>query len=448
DATAAQRSEAVVAAAKFYAAWLPKLVTGPGNMPTSYADLGPSAGYLRYVERASRRLARSTFYGMARWQGGLEHKQGFLARIVDIGAELFAMTAVCAYAARRTTDPESAQALADAFCRQSRLRVEALFKALWTNTDARDERLATRVLAGDLTWAEAGVLDVSEGTGPWIAEEHHGPANEPNVHRRSRCGPAVAGVEAPATAAARGTAGSAHRQVPLPPGENVLEPGEPVLRCARPAQLVPLAREQQQLGRHPALLQPHVPALPLLYRAAPVLLGVDHQRGRAHLVQVRHRALCGHLLGVGAHVRLGEVPPDVRRTDEAGRVQEPALHDRRREPVGAGGQPRGHEPAVGAAEHTDAIGIQPRIGQRSIEEGEHVGGVPVPERAGDRPAVLLPVAGRPSWVAEHDGVACPGVGLYLVEKRGCVLAVRAAVDEQQHRVRPLPLRQCHPAVQD
>ena len=139
------------------------------------------------MERASRRLARSTFYGMARWQGGLEHKQGFLGRIVDIGAELFAMTAVCAYAARREpAEAESAQRLADAFCRQSRLRVEGLFKALWRNTDARDEKLATRVLDGDLTWAEAGVLDVSEGTGPWIAEEHRGPSTESNVHRSYR----------------------------------------------------------------------------------------------------------------------------------------------------------------------------------------------------------------------------------------------------------------------
>lgn len=186
DASAADRSEALVAAAKFYASWLPRLVTGAGQVPTSYADLGPSARHLRYVERSSRRLARSTFYGMARWQGGLEHKQGFLGRIVDIGAELFAMTAVCAYAARREDESGSARAMVDTFCRQSRLRVEALFRALWVNTDARDEQLAARVLAGDVTWAEAGVLDPSEGTGPWIADPHHGPSAEPGVRRRYR----------------------------------------------------------------------------------------------------------------------------------------------------------------------------------------------------------------------------------------------------------------------
>ena len=82
---------------------------------------------------------------MARWQGGLERRQGFLARVVDIGAELFAMAASCvrAQALRADGDIGSAR-LADVFCRQARLRVERLFDALWQNTDVIDERLARR----------------------------------------------------------------------------------------------------------------------------------------------------------------------------------------------------------------------------------------------------------------------------------------------------------------
>ncbi len=52
-----------------------------------------AGGHVRHIERASRKLARSTFYAMARWQGKLERKQSFLGRVVDIGAELFAMSA-------------------------------------------------------------------------------------------------------------------------------------------------------------------------------------------------------------------------------------------------------------------------------------------------------------------------------------------------------------------
>ena len=91
----ARRARAAAQAGGFYARWLPTLVTGEGQRPGAYSEFGPLAAHLRYVERASRKLARATFYGMARWQGRLEHKQGFLGRIVDIGAELFAMSAAC-----------------------------------------------------------------------------------------------------------------------------------------------------------------------------------------------------------------------------------------------------------------------------------------------------------------------------------------------------------------
>ena len=86
-----RKVKAAAKAGKFYARWLPTLATGKGQLPTAFTEFGPLAGHLRYDERASRRLARSTFYGMSRWQGRLEHKQRFLARIVDIGTELFAI---------------------------------------------------------------------------------------------------------------------------------------------------------------------------------------------------------------------------------------------------------------------------------------------------------------------------------------------------------------------
>ncbi len=92
---ATRRARAAARAGGFYAKWLPTLVTGEGQRPGAYSEFGRLAAHLRYVERASRKLARVTFYGMARWQGRLERKQGFLGRIVDIGAELFAISAVC-----------------------------------------------------------------------------------------------------------------------------------------------------------------------------------------------------------------------------------------------------------------------------------------------------------------------------------------------------------------
>ncbi|MBO3747213.1 acyl-CoA dehydrogenase family protein [Streptosporangiaceae bacterium NEAU-GS5] len=159
----------VVKAGGFYARWLPTLVAGRGQLPTSYAEFGPLAQHLRYVERASRKLARSTFYAMSRWQGRLEHKQAFLARIVDIGAELYAITAVCVRALEDGAElGRRPYELADTFCHQARLRAEERFAQLWDNNDSRDVRLAGLVLDGRYTFVEEGIIDPSS-EGPWIA---------------------------------------------------------------------------------------------------------------------------------------------------------------------------------------------------------------------------------------------------------------------------------------
>ncbi|MFD0294001.1 acyl-CoA dehydrogenase family protein [Streptomyces sp. NPDC127118] len=193
DKPLSAKAKAGANAAGFYARWLPRLVTGPGQLPRTYGEFNPPghpdlAAHLRYVERASRRLARSTFYAMSRWQGRMETKQGFLGRIVDIGAELFAMSAACVRAELlRSTDDHGREAyrLADVFCHQSRVRVEELFTRLWSNTDDLDRRLVDGVLSGAYTWLEEGVIDPS-GEGPWIADATPGPSTRENVHRTVR----------------------------------------------------------------------------------------------------------------------------------------------------------------------------------------------------------------------------------------------------------------------
>ncbi|KAA1248957.1 acyl-CoA dehydrogenase [Mycobacterium simiae] len=191
-----KKAKAAVGASGFYAKWLPKLAFGEGQRPTAYSQFGPLASHLRFVERSSRKLARNTFYGMARWQAALEQKQGFLGRIVDIGAELFAMSAACVRAeAQRAADPvvgKQAYELAEVFCQQATLRVEALFHALWSNTDNDDVRLTSDVLEGRYSWVEEGIIDQSEGTGPWIAHWEPGPSTEKNLARRFLTAPTEA----------------------------------------------------------------------------------------------------------------------------------------------------------------------------------------------------------------------------------------------------------------
>ena len=178
-----RKAKALGKAGAFYATWYPRLAVGRGQAPQSYASFGELAGQMRFVERASRKLARSTFYAMARWQAGTEDHGAFLGRIVDIGAELFAISATVVYTQTALRDhPERAaetQELAKAFCNQAQHRTERLFHELWDNADASNHSLALDVLKGRHTWLEEGIIDPSAGDGPMVpsAETDLGTAN-------------------------------------------------------------------------------------------------------------------------------------------------------------------------------------------------------------------------------------------------------------------------------
>jgi alkylation response protein AidB-like acyl-CoA dehydrogenase len=171
------KAKTAAQAGAFYAKWLPGLTVGKGQKPGSYDEFGDLATHLRYVERHSRKLARTTFYAMGRWQAKLEKKQAFLGRIVDIGAELYAIASAVTYANTiKTQTPQrgvEAFALADLFCKQARGRAEALFGELWSNNDDANYQAAQEVLAGRYQWIEEGIADPS-GDGPMIAPQPEG----------------------------------------------------------------------------------------------------------------------------------------------------------------------------------------------------------------------------------------------------------------------------------
>jgi hypothetical protein len=84
-----------------------------------------------------------------------------LFRLVDIGAELYAMCATCVRATAMVTErpgDESPVRLADLFCRQARTRVEALFDGLFDANDRPAYRVAQLVLDGEYKWLEQGIF--------------------------------------------------------------------------------------------------------------------------------------------------------------------------------------------------------------------------------------------------------------------------------------------------
>ena len=145
-----------VGAARFYALWYPKLwlprLGAPGGLNLS----GPLAGHLRYVERATRRLARDLFHMMARYQQGLQRKQMVLGRLVDSGAEIFAMAAVLARA--HASGNRKDEQLADLFCRKARRRLATLHHAVYCNDDEFSYKTARQLLEGEFADLEDNIL--------------------------------------------------------------------------------------------------------------------------------------------------------------------------------------------------------------------------------------------------------------------------------------------------
>jgi hypothetical protein len=177
DIPLGDKARTAVKAGGFYATWLPKLAAGKGTNPASYSEFGDLAEHLRFAERNCRKLARSTFYGMSRWQGKLEKKQSFLGRIVDIGAELYGIACACVYSQTLASeDPANAAQyieLADLFCHQARRRTDRLLHDLWFNDDADNYDAAMKVLDGRYTMFERDIIDPA-GEGPMMPSQSAG----------------------------------------------------------------------------------------------------------------------------------------------------------------------------------------------------------------------------------------------------------------------------------
>jgi len=145
------RLRAALKAGLFYARWYPRLWMPVLTVPGADSGLHPRLRrHLRTSAAISRRLARALFHSMARFGPKLDKQQMLLGRLVDIGTEIYALSAAASYAQHLLSKGERQEAellpLVDYFAAKARLRINALFSGVRRNTDKEGYAIARSVL--------------------------------------------------------------------------------------------------------------------------------------------------------------------------------------------------------------------------------------------------------------------------------------------------------------
>jgi hypothetical protein len=160
DATFGAKAKAAASASGFYARWLPPLVVGAGSLPTSYGEFEARAPPVLPRPYRRHRL------GVVRDVGRL-HEGGDAAR--DRSGEGGRRVPARGCVLREV--PPAHPLLVRCPVAQHR----------------RGRRAAGRIGAREgVSLARAGVLDASEGTGPWVAVQAPGPSSKENQRRHYR----------------------------------------------------------------------------------------------------------------------------------------------------------------------------------------------------------------------------------------------------------------------
>lgn len=145
---------------KVYAVWYPKLWI-PVFSSAQFGMSDQLNRHMRTVARLSKKMARTLFHKMAVHQKKMAEKQLLINRFVQIGTELFIMSAACAYAhSLKSSGSEGANAaeLADYYCREAGGRIDKLFRDINCNNDKATLKLNKRFMQGEFAWLEDEII--------------------------------------------------------------------------------------------------------------------------------------------------------------------------------------------------------------------------------------------------------------------------------------------------
>jgi hypothetical protein len=156
----------------FYASWYPKtwMPAGGGYQVENLSARNQS--HLSFIGKASKRLARTMFHTMVKYQQKLEREQMIMANFVDVGTDLFAMAAALSYADAllgkvNDNEKEALQDLVDLFCTDARARITANMRAVKRNHNKKYTQVANHAMEGKYSFFCGGLYD---GTPPGYAK--------------------------------------------------------------------------------------------------------------------------------------------------------------------------------------------------------------------------------------------------------------------------------------
>ncbi len=152
----------VLKAFGFYALWYPHQYFYRVRLPSGMRIPEELKPHMKFASQTAHHLARELFHAMMIYQQKLEYRQLLMARLVNIGTDLFAMASSCSSAVSRyqkNPADKSAVELADLFCRQARGRIRKQFFGLHSNHDRFTYDLAQKALDSRYGWLEEGIVD-------------------------------------------------------------------------------------------------------------------------------------------------------------------------------------------------------------------------------------------------------------------------------------------------
>ncbi|MBI5095362.1 MAG: acyl-CoA dehydrogenase family protein [Candidatus Hydrogenedentes bacterium] len=169
-------------AAAFYLTWYPKQWLPSGQSFNVKHLSTTNQDHLAYVDRTCRKMARTIFHQMAKLQKKMEYEQILLGNFVDIGVDLFAMSACLAYAESflaKDSANQGPQELADLFCKNARVRIGENFRRVKDNHNKTFNKVAKSLMEGKYRWLLTDIYqDFPEGYAPgdYVPADHENAA--------------------------------------------------------------------------------------------------------------------------------------------------------------------------------------------------------------------------------------------------------------------------------